>query len=426
MKFGVVSRRSKPEIVLSVRPLRIAATGFVSDQAGSVASANAVFLRELLRQGHRIDFFCKPSFVDPRPAIAGSPGSQNLSLIDCTNPWGDGLRRKLSGCRIGILARIGNQVDVMTYYRALGAALRSSHEPEIELWLGDWARRHGERPVVSFVQGPPGTDARSVLRHRELIERLAGRSTYRKLAVYARWRLGAGLPDFRKSDHIILGSQWSVGHMAERYRIDRERLHAIPYPIDLEAFRPSQTPRPPHQRLRILWLGRFVPRKRLDLFLEGLAVAIRQGIDVEAWVIGKSGFVPNYERLIKEFAFQDRLAYREELPRLEVPSLMSDVDVLVQPSDEENFGSSVAEALACGVPAIVGATNGTGDYLCERSMRLPDDDPNSLATAISEFSQRKIQGSLIDRMPTRLVAERLFSPEALTRKLWDCLQLAVG
>jgi glycosyltransferase involved in cell wall biosynthesis len=105
---------------------------------------------------------------------------------------------------------------------------------------------------------------------------------------------------------------------------------------------------------------------------------------------------------------------------------MSDVDVLVQPSDEENFGSSVAEALACGVPAIVGATNGTGDYLCERSMRLPDDDPNSLATAISEFSQRKIQGSLIDRMPTRLVAERLFSPEALTRKLWDCLQLAVG
>ena len=42
--------------------------------------------------------------------------------------------------------------------------------------------------------------------------------------------------------------------------------------------------------------------------------------------------------------------------------------MLAQPSDEENFGSSVAEAQACGLPVIVGATNGNADYLCGRDI----------------------------------------------------------
>jgi glycosyltransferase involved in cell wall biosynthesis len=421
----VASQLLEQDNVPSGQPFRIAATGFVSDQAGSVASANAVFLRELLRRGHHIDFFSKPSFVDPRTAFQGSPDSNRLRLIDCTNRWGDGLRRKLSGYRVRVANGLLNRIDVVSYYRGLSTAMRRYNKSDVDLWLGDWARGRGKRPVISFAQGPPGTDARSVFRHRELIERLAGRSTYLKLAVYSHWRLSVGLPDFRHSDHIILGSQWSLDHMANQYNVDRARLHAIPYPIDLNAFQPKPTPRPTHERLRLLWLGRFVPRKRLDLFLDALGLAIRQGIDVEAWVIGKSGFVPNYERLITEFPFADRLRYRAELPRQEVPHLMSEVDVLVQPSDEENFGSSVAESLACGVPAIVGKTNGTGDYLCERSVRLPDDDPQSLAAAISEFSHRKLKGLLMDRMPTRLVAERLFSPDLLTQRLWECLRLAI-
>jgi len=304
--------------------------------------------------------------------------------------------------------------------------MRSDKVGEVDLWLGDWSHGRGLRPVVSFVQGPPGTDARSVLRHREMIERLAGRSTYRKMAVYARWRLSAGLPDFRNSDHIILGSQWSVDHMVEQYQIAQTRLHAIPYPIDLQTFSPVQTSRPAQQRLRILWLGRFVPRKRLDLFLDALAIAIRQGVDVEAWVIGKSGFVPNYERLISEFPFPDRLTYRSELLRKEVPKLMSEVDLLVQPSDEENFGSSVAEALACGVPAVVGATNGTGDYICDRSIRLSDSRSETLSAAIAEIATKKKSGQLADRMPSRLAAERYFDPKSICQQLVAVLERSVN
>jgi hypothetical protein len=39
------------------RPLRIAATGFVAAEAGSVASANALLLEQLLLFGHQVTFF---------------------------------------------------------------------------------------------------------------------------------------------------------------------------------------------------------------------------------------------------------------------------------------------------------------------------------------------------------------------------------
>lgn len=404
--------------------MRIATTGFVSSDAGSVASANAVFIKELLQLGERIDFFTKPSFVDASATVAGCLNEDRLEQIDCTNHYGDTLRKLLSKSFPRTLATVGNRFDSFTYNRGLVAAMRAARGSDIDLWLGDWARGRSSRPVVSYVQGPPGTDAISVFRHRALIERLAGRVHCLKLCAYAKWRLSFGLPNLRLSDHFILGSAWSVSHMTEHYWIEPSRLHAIPYPIDLDFFRPSSLPRSSHQPLRLLWLGRFVPRKRLDLFLAALALAIRDGCDVEAWVIGKSGFVPHYERLIEEFPYQDRIRFRPFIPRIEVPGVMAEVDVLVQPSDDENFGSSVAEALACGVPAIVGETNGTGDYLCDRSVRLSDDRPETLARSIVEYAKRKRLSELQDRYPSRLVAERNFEPTVLVRKLREVLCLA--
>ena len=62
--------------------------------------------------------------------------------------------------------------------------------------------------------------------------------------------------------------------------------------------------------LSICWLGRIVPRKRLDLFLEGSALAIREGIDLRLTIVGGIGFIPGYEKMIEAFPFRDRLTWK--------------------------------------------------------------------------------------------------------------------
>jgi glycosyltransferase involved in cell wall biosynthesis len=160
----------------------------------------------------------------------------------------------------------------------------------------------------------------------------------------------------------------------------------------------------------------------LDLFLDGAALAIQNGIDLRVTIIGAAVLVPEYERLIHQFRFPDRLTWQHSMPRLQIPELLARHDVLVQPSEEENFGSSVAEAQACGLPVIVGTTNGNSDYLSACDMRLPDYEVGSLAKALSEMAVRKMEGRLTDKMKSRQCVEQHFALDYIVDKLLAILR----
>lgn len=419
----------------SPKPLRIAATGFVEAGAGSMASANAILLRELLRSGHEVVFFSKSSFVDPRPLFPeGDPHRKKFSFVEANNRLTDRTRRCAE--KLPLLGLLFRQIDSRMYYRTLLRTITAAHRNakfDVVLWFGDYARgRIAGLPSVSFAQGPPGTDARSILRHWSTIRSLAHPLVawrWRILAALRQSRLG--LPPFAASDRILVGSQQSARTLQTLYGIPSGRIDSLPYPIDLELFRPleeeigakqSALPR----SLRVLWLGRIIPRKRLDLFLDGAALAIRRGLDLRLTVVGSCSMFPGYLKMIAAFPFPERLEYREQIDRASVPELFARKDVLVQPSEEEDFGSSVAEAQACGLPVVVGRTNGNADYLASRDVCLPDDQPESLADAFHQLAHLPANAWSEGRRESRQFAETQYSPEAVAAKLQTVLQKAVG
>ena len=392
-------------------PLRLACTGFVSEHTGSVAAANALLLRALLDSGHEVDFFSKASFVDPRPSIGEMSG---FRFVETTNSGPDNFRRRVEG--IPCLGFLADRVDAATYNQLIVRRFAADHQSrhyDLCLWLGDYAT--GRVPgltTVSFAQGPPGTDARSIIARFGEIRNLAGMPTALLWLALALVRLSRiRTPPFRHSDHIIVGSHESKRTLERLYGIPGGRISALPYPIDLELFK-AESGKHGSERtaatLRVLWLGRIVPRKRLDLFLDGAGLAIRNGLDLRLTIVGSVGFVPGYEQLIRAFPFQERLIWKQNLPREEIPSLMHAHDVLCQPSGEENFGSSVAEAQACNLPVIVGRTNGNADYLCERDIHLADDQPETLAQGLAELAARKASLHWRDSMESRALAEKCF------------------
>jgi glycosyltransferase involved in cell wall biosynthesis len=400
--------------------LKIAATGFVEANAGSVASANALLLKGLLARGHSVDFFSKRSFVDPRPVIGDHV---HFRFYDCTNHGPDLLRRRTQG--VPLLSFLTEQLDARTYNQLLVTRIRKASQYndggyDVVLWLGDFA--HGAVPgvpTVSFAQGPPGTDARSILRRRDEIRKLAGRPKAMQLEVLARLRVSKlGLPALRCSDHIIVGSRQSCRTLTDVYGVAADRLSALPYPIDLEFFHSRATSPPPRGKaLRVLWLGRIIPRKRLDLLLDAAALAVERGLNISLTVVGGIGFVPGYEKLIRNFRYPERLRWIPTMPRENVPNLLAEHDVLCQPSEEENFGSSVAEAQACGLPVIVGQSNGNADYLCERDVHLEDYRPQTLADAFALVSRRITVGDTLDRDCSGHLAENCFRLERVVASL---------
>jgi glycosyltransferase involved in cell wall biosynthesis len=405
--------------------MKLACTGFVSATAGSAAAANALLLVRLLDHRFEIDFFSKPSFVDPRPIVGTRPG---FRFIPVNNHILNFVRSKVQ--RVPLVGRTASTADALSYSRLVARTVAREHQKrqyDLCLWLGDYSRGSVPGlPTVSFPQGPPGTDARSLLTQSHQIRRIAGPWQALKWSMLARLRLSSlGTPPFQNSDHFIVGSRQSAGTLAKIYSVDPDRISTLPYPIDLDLFRPlpgvSEV-----NALRVLWLGRIVPRKRLDLFLDGAAQAINQGIDIKLTIVGAVGFIPGYEALLKAFPYPERLQYRQRIDRTAVPTLLGEHDVLAQPSVEEDFGSSVAEAQACALPVIVGHTNGNSDYLSSRDIHLADDGAETFAEALIEMYRRKRSGQWGDPAVSRAVAEANFHIDRVTGELIRILELVLA
>lgn len=398
--------------------LRIACSGLVAADHGSVSSAGFVILRELLRRGHEIVLFSTKAYVYPAELIENN----RLGYVDCTDARVDAVVARFGSGRAGwVAAKLAHRL----FTRRIMGAMRRSHAQcsyDVELFLGTWA--FGRVPglsVVSWVQGPPGTDARSIRRHRREIIRLCGQREYAQLRAYALYRSSRpGLPAFRHTDVCICGSADSARTLVQRFGFDAARVRALPYPIDLDAFAPLAV-RPAAQRYELLWVGRVVPRKRLDLFLDAGALLIAEGRDVTLTVVGGFAFAEGYRRLIDDFPYPDRLTYLPQLPREEVRDRLQTAAALVQPSEEENFGSSVAEALACGTPVVVAPGNGTGDYVGIGGVRAADYSPASVAAAIAELLDQMAR----DGAPTHEAARRAAAEHLGVERVVDGLESAI-
>jgi glycosyltransferase involved in cell wall biosynthesis len=401
--------------------MKLACTGFVSATAGSVAAANALLLGKLLDGGFEIDFFSKPSFVDPRPIVGSKPG---FRFVPVNNTILNFTRERVQ--RVPLVSVAAGVADTFSYnqlvVRRIGEENRHRNY-DLCLWLGDYARGSvAGLPTVSYAQGPPGTDARSVMSRYAEIRNLAGAKQALKWRLFARLRLSPlGRPPLHHTDRFIIGSRQSANTLVKLYSVDPHRISVLPYPIDLDLFKPLSAPSQSGS-LRVLWLGRIVPRKRLDIFLNGASLAIRYGVDLKLTLIGPSGFIPGYELMIRSFPYPDRLMYHQRIERIQVPTLLNQQDVLAQPSEEENFGSSVAEAQACGLPVIVGHTNGNADYLSVRDIHLADERPETFAEALAEMAQRKVAGQLGEQKLSRQAAEQNFHIERVTRALIQILE----
>ena len=96
---------------------------------------------------------------------------------------------------------------------------------------------------------------------------------------------------------------------------------------------------------------------------------------------------------------------------------MSSFDILIQPSEAEDFGSAVAEALCCGVPVIVGTTNGTKDYIGSNSWVFEEYTIESLAqtmeVAINAINKNREE--IFNN--SRLTAEKEFLTTRVVDKL---------
>lgn len=418
---------------------RIAAYGFVRRDAGSVAAAGSELCSALLRLGCSIDFYATAGFVHPieleehssytyRPiTVRGVPAI--WKFIETCLP--KKMRRTTSW--------LFSQVSQFLHNKAIAKAIRIRHAEtpyDFVLVIGLLPPfRIAGPPIVAWPQGPPNGEADALRSLREQFFKYSGRITYALLMYLYWWKRFEARRFLRNADSIVCGSRWTAGAW-ERLGADRAIIHPVAYPFDVDRFRSSRSAagegagvdpefEVPGEGPLFLWLGRIVPRKRVDLALEGFKRLRDSGRKARLLVIGRIQYGQGYRKLINQYQNVQGFSYQEAIPHDRVPALLGATAAILQPSENEDIGSTVIEGLASGVPAILGPTNGTKDYVGETSIVFDAYTPDAVCAALAAMIDRLDRDDGAIARDCIEEARKAFDPDTIALCIIEIARLSI-
>jgi glycosyltransferase involved in cell wall biosynthesis len=176
----------------------------------------------------------------------------------------------------------------------------------------------------------------------------------------------------------------------------------------------------------VLFLGRLHPLKRLDLLAAAFLRLASHRPDVDLVIAGDG--LPTLRRAI-EVALRsvgDRVRWLGAVGETQREALLLEASVLVLCSDSENFGMSVAEALAAGLPVVVTRTCPWQSVADAGAGLWVEQSADAIADALRQIIDDPVRASAMgDR--GRALAARAFSLDAVGRRWADVYQgLAAG
>jgi glycosyltransferase involved in cell wall biosynthesis len=407
--------------------MKIACTGFVKKLTGSLGQANFILLEEMLRRGHEIDFYGWPGFNEPKELLSFPnfryipvPAEEILSASFLNALPGN--VRNLVAPLVNILI-----LDKASYGILMKEVLRRNETEAYQVlcFLGLFPPVTTQTiPIVSWVQSAPQTEWLYIHKLRSKLIQYCGLFPYLMYKLFYAIKSIDAEKQAKNSRLMICPSAWTKDRLVD-YGISRDKIYPLPHPIDTSLF----TVKKNYQRkkkITFLYLGRITTRKRLDLLLDAFSLLVRERDDVYLKICGSTSHLETgYMKLIENLPFSEHLEYLGYLPQPEVPDLMSQADFLIQPSEGENFGSSVGEALCCGTPVILGLSNGTKDYAGNAAfvfeLYTPQSLKETMSHAISTLENHPEQLAI----DARQAAEKYLSVATVTTQFEEILRKQV-
>lgn len=158
-----------------------------------------------------------------------------------------------------------------------------------------------------------------------------------------------------------------------------EKIGVIPNGVDTVAFAPeTRVPDADGQRhdLRLIFVGRLIPRKGVDLIL----TAMSDMPGVQLTVVGDGPERSELAYYAQKHGLD--VTFMGELQHDQLPVLYRSHDAFAMPSYNEGMSNTVLEAMASGLPVVVTDVGGTAELIHNNGLVVPVADMNALRDAI--------------------------------------------
>jgi glycosyltransferase involved in cell wall biosynthesis len=188
---------------------------------------------------------------------------------------------------------------------------------------------------------------------------------------------------YRHTDFVAVSESTRASLVARGIRAERIRV------VYNGIRQPGADAGPPPSRrgMRVVYLGRVEPYKRVDLMLRALAPLVPRFPDLAIDVLGRGHDLPRLEQVARALGLADRTRFRGFVDDAERDAILARSRVCVCPSVKEGWGITVIEANAMGVPVVATDAPGLRDAVRdgETGLLVDSSDPASWSVQIERL-----------------------------------------
>ncbi len=189
--------------------------------------------------------------------------------------------------------------------------------------------------------------------------------------------------------------------------------------------------RPAEQAPEILFVGRLVERKGVEVLVRALA-RLRERRDVRVTIVGEGTWEPRIRAAVSAAGVEDAVTFTGRVDESALVEAYGRASVFALPAvedvkgDTEGLGVVLLEAIRLGVPVVASSAGGIPDIVVdgETGWLVPPRDDRALARALQEViddpeeARRRVARG-------RERVERRFSPEGVVASLVECYEAAI-
>lgn len=227
---------------------------------------------------------------------------------------------------------------------------------------------------------------------------------------------------YARADKILCGSTFALRALRQQWRSSEEKFTLL-VENGLREESLDVPRRTGGERMRLLFVGRLVPCKGVDMLLQAVRrLETRQPGRFHLTIVGEGEERQLLERLAAQMDIQSIVQFAGWVSQSDIRRFYGDADLFCFPSIREFGGAVVLEAMAAGLPCLVAAYGGPAEYvtpqtgftlstasrgqlvseLVQRVAQLAGDE--ALRTSMADAARRRAREFTWDCKASRLIA----------------------
>lgn len=217
----------------------------------------------------------------------------------------------------------------------------------------------------------------------------------------------------KRADHIQCISEYTRTRMlAAGY--PAAHLRMIPNAVDLLRFAP---PAAQTQTLKVVFVGRLVPVKGLPVLLDAWREVAARFAGARLAIAGDGVERAALVEQARALGIAERVDFLGEVA--DVPAVLADAAVYVQPSHQEGMPNAVLEAMASGLPIVATRVSGNEDLVNDgaNGLLVPPGDARALAEALGVLMSDRERARRMGEHSRAIVEARYAVPAVLDQLL---------